>query len=76
MESDLNKIKKLKRDALVRALETWGGNRSHAARDLGVCIRTVRLWIYEFGLTEQYPPQYGPISHLVTPKQRAENAQG
>jgi transcriptional regulator with GAF, ATPase, and Fis domain len=52
-------ILKLKREALIRALEATHGNRTHAARDLGVGIRTVRNWITRFGLATRFPASYG-----------------
>ncbi len=44
-----------KRELLIRALEQTGGNRTHTAKRLGVCIRTVRNLIEQFSLGHLFP---------------------
>lgn len=35
---------------LKAALDRTGGNRTHAAEQLGISIRTIRNWIKKYGL--------------------------
>lgn len=43
-------LKTLERDAIIRALAGRSGNRTHAAGDLGINVRTLRNKIREYGL--------------------------
>jgi len=38
-----------------KALTKHHGNRTHAAHDLGISIRTLRNWIAKFHLAKRYP---------------------
>lgn len=53
-------IKGIQRQLLHYALKRHGGNRTKAAKDLGVSIRTVRNWLKAYGDTPQGKPEYGP----------------
>jgi two-component system, NtrC family, response regulator AtoC len=46
----LKPMAELERDALVRALEKWGGNRTKAAAELGISRRTILNKIKQLGL--------------------------
>jgi DNA-binding NtrC family response regulator len=50
-ESDLN-LTKLSRQTILKALETCRGNRTEAARQLGISRRTLHRRLNEFGLRE------------------------
>lgn len=43
-------LKTLERDAIVRALAHWDGNRTRASASLGISVRTLRNKIREYGL--------------------------
>lgn len=43
-------LRALERDAIVRALGRWNGNRTHASTALGISVRTLRNKIREYGL--------------------------
>lgn len=43
-------LRTLERDAIVRALAREGGNRTHAARVLGISVRTLRNKLHVYGL--------------------------
>jgi DNA-binding NtrC family response regulator len=47
-------LQDLERDLLVQALQRCGGNRTRAARLLGLNRDQVRYRIHKFGLEEQY----------------------
>lgn len=44
-------LKALEREAIAQCLAQRGGNRTHASRDLGISIRTLRNKIRQYGLT-------------------------
>lgn len=46
-------LKELQRDAIIAALELTNGNRTRAAKLLGISIRTMRNKIREYGLAEK-----------------------
>jgi two-component system response regulator AtoC len=46
----LTSMAAIERDALLRALEKWNGNRTRAAADLGISRRTIIYKIKQFGL--------------------------
>ena len=41
-------IWEMERDLILRTLERHGGNRTHAARELGISIRTMRNKLREY----------------------------
>ncbi len=45
-------LRTLERDAIERSLAATGGNRTHAARALGISVRTLRDKIRRYGLAE------------------------
>ena len=45
-------LKELERDSILAALHRWEGNRSKAARELGISRRTIINKIQEYGLDE------------------------
>ena len=47
----LKPMVELEREALVRALEKWNGNRTKAAEELGVSRRTILNKIKQHGLS-------------------------
>ena len=49
VEASLN-LKQLERDAIVRALAHWQGNRTRASESLGISVRTLRNKIREYAL--------------------------
>lgn len=49
----------MRRALLDEALSYTKGNRSEAARLMGVSLRTCRNWINEFRLKGKYPPRLG-----------------
>ncbi len=52
-DSEELNIQELSRQAIVRALETCKGNRTDAARQLGISRRTLHRRLNEFGMREQ-----------------------
>lgn len=52
-------FQEIKKQALIDALEACAGNRTRASERLQISIRTVRNWISEFKLAEEYPPGGG-----------------
>lgn len=44
-------VRVLERKAIEEALRRHGGNRTHAARELGISLRTLQYRLKEFGLT-------------------------
>lgn len=52
-------IDELKRKRLKTVLRKVKGNRTFAAEQLGVSVRTVRNWINKFDLLSEYPPVRG-----------------
>lgn len=46
----MTRYEELQKEALVKALEANAWNRTHAARWLGVSVRTIRNWEIKFGL--------------------------
>lgn len=50
-EDELN-LSKLGKQAILKALETCRGNRTEAARQLGISRRTLHRRLNEFGLRE------------------------
>jgi transcriptional regulator with PAS, ATPase and Fis domain len=61
MTGAIEDMKKLK---LQHALRKLKGNRTHAARELGVSVRTIRTWIDKFDLKKQFPSGSGSKSVL------------
>lgn len=55
-------LRELERQLLVTTLEAEGGNRTRAARALGICPRTMRNKIREYGLP---PRTYGRTGDLL-----------
>jgi transcriptional regulator of acetoin/glycerol metabolism len=53
---EMNPIKEMKRNFLIEALKAHSGNRSEAARQMGVSKKTVHNWIFEFDLKDEFPP--------------------
>lgn len=53
-------VDQVKAALMAEALRRTDGNRSQAARVLGVSICTVRNWIIEYQLLEQFPPSMDP----------------
>lgn len=49
-------IHEWKRAKLIRALRRAEGNRGDAAKLLGVSVRTVRYWLHQFDLKDEFPP--------------------
>jgi len=49
-DQPLKPMMELERDALVRALEKWEGNRTRAAQELGISRRTILNKIKQYGL--------------------------
>lgn len=52
-------IAELERDAIDQALRYTDGNKTHAARLLGISIRTLRNKVRDLGLTQWYRPWLG-----------------
>jgi DNA-binding NtrC family response regulator len=50
-EAAATRLEDLEKDAVLRALEREGGNRTHAARLLGISIRTLQRKLKAWGLT-------------------------
>jgi two-component system response regulator FlrC len=46
-------VREMERQLICRTLENTGGNRTHAARLLGISLRTLRNKLNEFGLQER-----------------------
>lgn len=44
------KLEDLEREAIIRSLERFGNNRTHASRALGISVRTLRNKIHRYGL--------------------------
>lgn len=49
--ADTLNVHALERKAIEEALRRHGGNRTHAARELGISLRTLQYRLKEFGLT-------------------------
>jgi len=45
-------LREIERNAIIRALQRWEGNRTHAASELGISRRTLISKISEYGITE------------------------
>jgi two-component system response regulator HydG len=43
-------LKEVEKDMILRTLEETGGNRTHAARILGISRRTLQLKLKEYGI--------------------------
>jgi DNA-binding protein Fis len=43
----------------IRALTETKGNRVHAAKLMGISLRTVRNWIHKYGLGHKFPRSPG-----------------
>ncbi len=46
---------------LIQTLQETKGNKTHAAKILGISVRTMRNWCHRFKLTEYIYPYYPPI---------------
>jgi DNA-binding NtrC family response regulator len=46
-------VREMERELIQRTLENTGGNRTHAARMLGISLRTLRNKLNEFGLQDR-----------------------
>jgi DNA-binding NtrC family response regulator len=46
-------VREMERQLICRTLENTGGNRTHAARLLGISLRTLRNKLNEFGLQDR-----------------------
>jgi len=66
------RIQTMKKAALFDALEKCNGNRTHAAKYLGVSLRTVRNWIRDFGGTEE-PNAIEPCYGVLLGRERFES---
>lgn len=45
-------LEEVKKSALIKALKKSKGNKSEAARELGVCVRTMRNMCHQYNLKE------------------------
>jgi two-component system response regulator HydG len=52
-------LKEVEKDMIIRTLEETGGNRTHAAKILGISRRTLQLKLKEYGIN---PAQEKPSS--------------
>ena len=43
-------LKDIEKSAIIRALQRWEGNRTHAAQELGISRRTLISKIAEYGI--------------------------
>lgn len=55
-------LRTLERETIARSLRSTQGNRTHAARALGISVRTLRDKIRRYGLAESNPPGRGGAS--------------
>lgn len=56
---DLPTYLEMKKALISETLRRTNGNRTEAAEILRVSIRTVRNWIWEFRLEDEFPANYG-----------------
>lgn len=50
-----------KRDLTIAALTKHRGNRTYAAKELNVSVRTIRYWIQRFQLSKRFPFRRGSV---------------
>jgi two-component system response regulator FlrC len=63
VQGDTTTMRDMERQLIARTLEKTGGNRTHAARILGISLRTLRNKLNEFGLQDR-PAKFAQ-SHAV-----------
>ncbi len=57
-------VDKLIKDHMIKVLTITDGNRTHAAKMLGLNLRTFRNWMYRYQLEKMFKSKYGVESHL------------
>lgn len=48
-------VQEAKKELLIAALKKHAGNRTRAAKELKISIRTCREWMIKFGLRDEFP---------------------
>jgi transcriptional regulator with PAS, ATPase and Fis domain len=56
------KLDQMKLFLIRRALKKFSGNRTLAAAELEISLRTLRNWIRKFNLQLEFPPRSAPGS--------------